>query len=31
MIVVAIGMLALFWRRGWIGSGEKKSRKKQEL
>jgi magnesium transporter len=31
MIVVAVGMLGLFWRRGWIGSGERKSRKKQEL
>jgi magnesium transporter len=31
MIAVAVGMLGFFWRRGWIGSGERKSRKKQEL
>jgi magnesium transporter len=24
MLVVALGMLALFWRRGWIGGGKKK-------
>lgn len=30
MITVAVGMLIFFWRRGWIGSGEKKSRKKKE-
>jgi len=30
MLTVAIGMLALFWRRGWIGSGRKKIRNKQE-
>jgi magnesium transporter len=24
MLVVAVGMLSLFWRRGWIGSGKKK-------
>ncbi|MEP6743586.1 MAG: magnesium/cobalt transporter CorA [bacterium] len=24
MIVVAVGMLGLFWKRGWIGSAEKK-------
>lgn len=31
MLTVSIGMLGLFWRRGWIGSGEKKVRKKQKL
>lgn len=31
MLIVAVGMLALFWRRGWIGSGPKKVRSKQEL
>jgi magnesium transporter len=31
MLVVAIGMLGLFWRRGWIGSGTKKIRNKQEI
>jgi Mg2+ and Co2+ transporter CorA len=24
MIIVAFGMLILFWRRGWIGAGPKK-------
>jgi len=28
MIVVAVGMLGLFWRRGWIGSGELKKQKR---
>jgi magnesium transporter len=27
MLVVAVGMLGLFWRRGWIGSGKKKTAK----
>jgi magnesium transporter len=27
MILVALGMLGLFWRRGWIGSGKPKRRK----
>jgi magnesium transporter len=31
MLVVAIGMLGLFWRRGWIGDRPKKIRAKQEL
>jgi magnesium transporter len=26
MIVVAVGMLGLFWRRGWIGSAEIKKK-----
>ena len=30
MLTVAVGMLVLFWRRGWIGSGEPKSRKSKE-
>ncbi|MDX6403169.1 MAG: magnesium transporter [Blastocatellia bacterium] len=30
MIVVAVGMLGLFWRRGWIGSGVVKKKKKDE-
>jgi magnesium transporter len=30
MIVVAVGMLGLFWRRGWIGSGAVKKKKKDE-
>ena len=24
MIVVAVGMLIFFWRRGWIGEGQRK-------
>jgi magnesium transporter len=31
MLVVALGMLGLFWRRGWIGSGKKKIAAKQEI
>ena len=27
MIVVAVGMLGLFWKRGWIGSGQTRKRK----
>jgi len=27
MIVVAVGMLGLFWKRGWIGSGQARKRK----
>ena len=30
MLVVALGMLVFFWRRGWIGSGETKSQKEKE-
>ncbi len=30
MIVVALGMLVFFWRRGWIGSGEKSRPKEKE-
>lgn len=30
MLIVAIGMLGLFWRRGWIGSGEPRKRMKDE-
>lgn len=30
MLVVALGMLGLFWRRGWIGSGKKNIPAKQE-
>ena len=30
MIVVAVGMLGLFWKRGWIGSGPQKKRLKDE-
>jgi magnesium transporter len=30
MIFVALGMLGLFWRRGWIGSSEKKKMLKDE-
>ena len=30
MIVVAVGMLLLFWRRGWIGGGAPKRRMKDE-
>jgi len=26
MVVVSVGMLGLFWRRGWIGSGEIKTK-----
>lgn len=29
MIVVAVGMLSLFWRRGWIGSGAKRIKDEQ--
>ncbi len=31
MLVVAVGMLGLFRRRGWIGSGKKRVRNKQEV
>ena len=31
MIVVAVGMLSLFWRRGWIGSGSPKRAKDERL
>ena len=31
MLIVAVGLLVLFWRRGWIGSGPKKVRNKQEV
>lgn len=31
MLIVAVGMLVLFWRRGWIGRGPQKVRSKQEL
>jgi magnesium transporter len=31
MIVVTVGMLLLFWRRGWIGKGPKKVREKQAI
>jgi magnesium transporter len=31
MIFVAVGMLGLFWKRGWIGSEKKKIRSKQEV
>ena len=30
MIVVALGMLGLFWKRGWIGHGEPRRRMKGE-
>ena len=30
MIVIAVGMLLLFWRRGWIGNGPPKRRMKDE-
>jgi magnesium transporter len=30
MIVVTIGMLGLFWKRGWIGSAERKRKKAEE-
>lgn len=30
MLTVAIGMLGLFWRRGWIGKGEPRRRMKDE-
>jgi magnesium transporter len=30
MLVVALGMLVFFWRRGWIGSGEKSRQKEKE-
>jgi len=30
MLVVALGMLGLFWKRGWIGSGPQKKRLKDE-
>ena len=30
MILVALGMLALFWKRGWIGSGEPRRRVKAQ-
>lgn len=30
MLIVALGMLVFFWRRGWIGSGDTKSRKEKE-
>ena len=30
MIVVAVGMLLLFWKRGWIGGGAPKRRMKDE-
>jgi magnesium transporter len=30
MLIVAVGMLGFFWRRGWIGSANKKTSKKQE-
>lgn len=31
MLIVTIGMLGFFWRRGWIGSGPKKIKKKQDV
>jgi magnesium transporter len=30
MITVAVGMLFLFWKRGWLGSGEPKKRPRPE-
>ena len=30
MIVIAVGMLLLFWRRGWIGNGPPKRRMRDE-
>jgi magnesium transporter len=30
MIVVAVGMLLLFWKRGWIGKAEPRKRMKEE-
>jgi|ERR1043166_8834776 magnesium transporter len=31
MSVVAVGMLGLFWKRGWIGSGPQRKRAKDEV
>jgi magnesium transporter len=31
MIIVAVGMLGLFWLRGWIGTGKKKTSDRQEV
>jgi magnesium transporter len=30
MVTVAVGMLGLFWKRGWIGSEERKRQKAEE-
>ncbi|MCU1264686.1 MAG: Magnesium transport protein CorA [Acidobacteria bacterium] len=30
MLVVAVGMLGLFWKRGWIGKGQPKRRRRKE-
>jgi magnesium transporter len=30
MITVAVGMLFLFWKRGWLGSGEPKKKRERE-
>ena len=31
MIVIAVGMLLLFWRRGWIGNGPPKRKVREDV